>query len=148
MRAVLQRVTSAQVVVDGAVVGSIDRGLLVFVGVGEGDTVDDAARIADQIVHLRIFADEAGKMNLAVTDVGGAVLVVSQFTLYADTSRGRRPSFTGAAPPEYAAEMVERVATAISDSGVPVATGSFGEHMEVTLVNDGPVTIVLDTVPK
>ncbi len=145
MRAVLQRVTSAQVVVDGAVVGKIGRGLLVFVGVGEGDTTDHAARLADQIVHLRIFADEAGKMNLAVSDVGGEVLVVSQFTLYADTSRGRRPSFTGAAPPEHAAAMVEHAAAAIGDFDVPVATGSFGAHMEVTLVNDGPVTIVLDT---
>ncbi|MEK7251742.1 MAG: D-aminoacyl-tRNA deacylase [Actinomycetota bacterium] len=147
MRAVLQRVTSAQVVVDGAIVGSIDRGLLVFVGVGEGDTADDAARLADQIVHLRIFGDEAGKMNLAVSDVNGAVLVVSQFTLHADTSRGRRPSFTRAAPPEHAAAMVERLAVAIADSGVRVANGSFGAHMEVTLVNDGPVTIVLDTTP-
>ena len=147
MRAVLQRVKSAQVVVDGAIVGSIDRGLLVFVGVGEGDTADDAARLADQIVHLRIFGDEAGKMNLAVSDVNGAVLVVSQFTLYADTSRGRRPSFTRAAPPEHAAAMVERLAVAIADSGVRVANGSFGAHMEVTLVNDGPVTIVLDTTP-
>ena len=147
MRAVLQRVTSAQVVVDGAIVGSIDRGLLVFVGVGEGDTADDAARLADQIVHLRIFGDEAGEdesrgVRRQWCGAGGESVHAPR-----RHQSGRRPSFTRAAPPEHAAAMVERLAVAIADSGVRVANGSFGAHMEVTLVNDGPVTIVLDTTP-
>jgi D-tyrosyl-tRNA(Tyr) deacylase len=138
-------VSSAEVRVDESVVGSIARGLLALVGVGAGDDVADADRLAEQIVRLRIFPDDAGKMNLSVTDVGGAVLVVSQFTLFADTSRGRRPSFTTAAPPEHAEALVERLAVAIARSGTPVQTGRFGAHMEVALVNDGPVTIVVDT---
>ena len=145
MRAVLQRVSSAEVKVDGSVVGSIGRGLLVLVGAGRDDDTADADRLAERIVHLRVFADDAGKMNLSVSDVGGAVLVVSQFTLYADTTRGRRPSFTAAAPLEPAEALVDRVAAAIARSGIPVQTGRFGAHMEVALVNDGPVTIVVDT---
>jgi len=142
---VLQRVSSAEVKVDGSVVGSIGRGLLVLVGAGRDDDAADADRLAERIVHLRVFADDAGKMNLSVSDVGGAVLVVSQFTLYADTTRGRRPSFTAAAPLEPAEALVDRLAAAIARSGIPVQTGRFGAHMEVALVNDGPVTIVVDT---
>ena len=145
MRAVLHRVSSAEVKVDGSVVGSIGRGLLVLVGAGRDDDTADADRLAERIVHLRVFADDAGKMNLSVSDVGGAVLVVSQFTLYADTTRGRRPSFTAAAPLEPAEALVDRLAAAIARSGIPVQTGRFGAHMEVALVNDGPVTIVVDT---
>ena len=145
MRAVLQRVSSAEVKVDGSVVGSIGRGLLALVGAGRDDDAADADRLAERIVHLRVFADDAGKMNLSVSDVGGAVLVVSQFTLYADTTRGRRPSFTAAAPLEPAEALVDRLAAAIARSGIPVQTGRFGAHMEVALVNDGPVTIVVDT---
>jgi len=145
VRAVLQRVSSAEVKVDGSVVGSIGRGLLVLVGAGRDDDAADADRLAERIVHLRVFADDAGKMNLSVSDVGGAVLVVSQFTLYADTTRGRRPSFTAAAPLEPAEALVDRLAAAIARSGIPVQTGRFGAHMEVALVNDGPVTIVVDT---
>jgi len=145
VRAVLQRVSSAEVKVDGSVVGSIGRGLLVLVGAGRDDDTADADRLAERIVHLRVFADDAGKMNLSVSDVGGAVLVVSQFTLYADTTRGRRPSFTAAAPLEPAEALVDRLAAAIARSGIPVQTGRFGAHMEVALVNDGPVTIVVDT---
>lgn len=145
MRAVLHRVSSAEVKVDGSVVGSIGRGLLALVGAGRDDDAADADRLAERIVHLRVFADDAGKMNLSVSDVGGAVLVVSQFTLYADTTRGRRPSFTAAAPLEPAEALVDRVAAAIARSGIPVQTGRFGAHMEVALVNDGPVTIVVDT---
>jgi D-tyrosyl-tRNA(Tyr) deacylase len=144
MRAVLQRVSSARVAVDGVVVGDIGRGLLALVGVAGGDDPATAERLADAIVGLRIFPDPAGKLNLSVADVGGAVLVVSQFTLLADTSRGRRPSFTAAAPAAVAEELVDRVAEAIASTGVAVATGRFGAHMTVTLVNEGPVTILLD----
>lgn len=145
MRAVLQRVSSARVEVDGSVVGAIGPGFVALVGVGHGD--DDAAadRLAEVITHLRVFADEAGKMNLALGDVGGAVLVISQFTLFADTSRGRRPSFTAAAAPDQAEALIERVAGALGALGIPVETGRFGAHMAVSLVNDGPVTIVIDT---
>jgi D-tyrosyl-tRNA(Tyr) deacylase len=144
MRAVLQRVSSARVAVDDAVVGEIGRGLLALVGVASGDDPATAERLADAIVGLRIFPDEAGKMNRSVVDVGGSVLVVSQFTLLADTSRGRRPSFTAAAPAAVAEELVDRVAQAIAAAGVAVAKGRFGARMAVTLVNDGPVTILLD----
>jgi D-tyrosyl-tRNA(Tyr) deacylase len=144
MRAVLQRVSSARVEVDGRVVGAIERGLLALIGVAVGDDAASAARLAATITHLRIFPDDAGKMNLSVADIGGAVLVVSQFTLLADTSRGRRPSFMAAAPPDQAEDLVSRLAAAIAASGVGVATGRFGAHMIVSLVNDGPVTIILD----
>jgi D-tyrosyl-tRNA(Tyr) deacylase len=143
MRAVCQRVSNASVTVDGAVIGEIGHGWLVLLGVGPGDGAQTAARIADKIVGLRVFEDEAGKMNRSVVDVGGAVLVVSQFTLYADTSRGRRPGFTGAAPPAIAEPLVERVAALIRERGLAVATGRFGADMKVALVNDGPVTIIL-----
>lgn len=144
MRAVLQRVASAQVVVEQDVVGAIGPGLLALVGVGHDDDEAAADRLAGTIAHLRIFADDAGKMNRSVVDVSGGVLVVSQFTLFADTSRGRRPSFTAAAEPGRAAALVARVAASLADLGLRVESGRFGSHMEVTLVNDGPVTIVLD----
>jgi D-tyrosyl-tRNA(Tyr) deacylase len=140
-------VSSASVTVDGAVIGEIGHGWLVLLGVGPNDDQATAARIADKIVGLRVFEDEAGKMNRSVVDVGGAVLVVSQFTLYADTSRGRRPGFTGAAPPAVAEPLVERVAALIRERGLPVAMGRFGADMKVALVNDGPVTIILADEP-
>ncbi len=147
MRCVLQRVASARVEVDGVVVGEIGPGLLALVGVGAADDAGTADRLADTITKMRIFADGEGRMNLAVGDVGGAVLVVSQFTLVADTSRGRRPSFTAAAPPDHAAALVARVVAAIAGTGIPVASGRFGARMLVSLVNDGPVTIVVEQPP-
>jgi D-tyrosyl-tRNA(Tyr) deacylase len=147
MRAVMQRASRGQVSVDGAAVGTLEPtpGLVVLVGVSPQDTETEARLIADKIAGLRIFADVAGKMNLSLRDVGGGALVVSQFTLYADLRRGRRPGYTGAAPPEHAAPLVERVMAELRALGIPVQGGRFGAHMEVTLVNDGPVTIVLDT---
>ncbi|MBI5157147.1 MAG: D-tyrosyl-tRNA(Tyr) deacylase [Acidimicrobiia bacterium] len=145
MRAVLQRVSSASVDVDGSVIGTIGRGFVALVAVAHDDDATTADRLAETIAHLRVFADDAGKMNLALGDIGGAVLVVSQFTLFADTSRGRRPSFTAAAAPDHAEALVERVAAALAGFGIPVETGRFRSHMAVSLVNDGPVTIVLDT---
>src|SRR5262249_9185515 len=147
VRAVCQRVSRASVTVDGAVVGKIGLGWLVLLGVGQHDDEATAARLADKIVGLRVFEDEAGKMNRSVLDVGGALLVVSQFTLYADTSRGRRPGFTGAAPPALAEPLVARFADLVSERGLRVETGRFGAHMAVELVNDGPVTIVLTDEP-
>lgn len=144
MRAVVQRVSQAEVAVDGAVVGSIGPGLLVLVGVAPDDTAADAAALADKLVGLRIFRDDADKMNLSVVDIGGGVLVISQFTLYGDTRRGRRPSFVGAAAPVHAEPIVDAVAAGVSAAGVPTATGSFGADMAVRLVNDGPVTLVLE----
>ena len=145
MRAVLQRVRSASVTVEGEVVGAIGPGLLVLLGVGQGDGEAEAELLARKAAELRIFADSASKFNLSLLDTGGAALVVSQFTLYADTRRGRRPGFTEAAPPELAAPLVERFTAVLNGLGVPTATGSFGAHMHVELVNDGPVTILLDT---
>lgn len=145
MRAVVQRVTRAQVSVEGEVTGRIDAGLCVLVGVGRDDTQSEATTLADKIARLRIFEDEAGKMNLSLLDVGGALLAVSQFTLYADTNRGRRPSFVGAMEPERAEQLFECFCTAAKKLGVTVATGRFRTHMSVSLVNDGPVTLVLDT---
>ncbi|HZO25632.1 MAG TPA: D-aminoacyl-tRNA deacylase [Chloroflexota bacterium] len=143
MRAVCQRVSQASVTVEGEVVGEIGQGWLVLLGVGPNDDEAVAARMADKVVGLRVFEDEAGKMNRSVADVGGSLLVVSQFTLYADTSRGRRPGFTGAAPPAVAEPLVERFAELVRARGLTVATGRFGATMEVELVNHGPVTIVL-----
>ncbi len=134
----------ASVTVDGEVVGQIDRGLLVLAGVAPDDAAEDADALADKLVGLRIFSDDDGKMNLSVVDVGGAVLVVSQFTLYGDVGRGRRPSFVHAAPPELAEPLVARLAAAIAALGLDVATGRFGASMEVALVNDGPVTLLLE----
>ena len=143
LRAVCQRVSRASVTVDGEVVGAIGHGWLVLLGVGPHDDEATAARLADKIAGLRAFEDESGKMNRSVIDVGGSVLLVSQFTLYADVSRGRRPGFTGAAPPSVAEPLVGQVADFIRDRGVTVASGRFGAMMEVELVNHGPVTIVL-----
>ena len=145
MRAVIQRVSQASVVVDGEAVGRIDRGLLVLVGVSTTDGPADADWLADRLVGLRIFENDAGRFDASVVDVGGAVLVVSQFTLYGDTRKGRRPSFTAAAPGPQAEPLYERVVAAIAARGVPVGTGRFGARMQVQLVNEGPVTILLDS---
>ncbi|WP_305041829.1 D-aminoacyl-tRNA deacylase [Geoalkalibacter sp.] len=145
MRAVVQRVAEARVEVDGQVVGAIGRGLLVLLGVGEGDGAEDLAYLADKIAGLRIFEDEQGKMNLSVTEVGGAVLVVSQFTLYGDCRKGRRPSFTPAAAPETANRLYEEFVARLRIAGLEVATGVFQAHMGVHLLNDGPVTLLLDS---
>ncbi|MDW8291393.1 MAG: D-aminoacyl-tRNA deacylase [Armatimonadota bacterium] len=145
MRAVLQRVSGAEVTVDNERVASIGRGYLVLVGVTHTDGEADARYIADKIASLRLFEDEAGKINLGITEVGGEVLLVSQFTLYADCRKGRRPSFTDAAPPEMAERLYLRVAEILREVGLPVQTGVFGAHMQVSLVNDGPVTILLDS---
>ncbi len=145
MRAVVQRVSAAAVRVNGRVVGEIGAGLLVLVGVRVGDTGGQAESVADKIANLRIFADDGGKMNRSVIDVSGAALVVSQFTLYGDTRRGRRPSFVEAAPPEEAEPLVGLIAARLSELGVRTETGEFGAHMEVELTNDGPVTILIET---
>lgn len=144
MRAVLQRCSRAAVRVDGAVIGEIGAGLLVLLGVAKADTADAAQALARKIAGLRIFDDAAGKMNRSVLDIGGAALVVSQFTLHADTRKGRRPAFVDAAPPEQAEELYQVFIEALRTEGVPVDTGQFQAHMEVELVNDGPVTILLD----
>jgi D-tyrosyl-tRNA(Tyr) deacylase len=145
MRALLQRSSGARVRVEGIDVGSIEHGLVVLLGVGPNDDEAVADALARRVTELRIFDDEAGRTNLSLIDVGGAALVVSQFTLYADTRRGRRPGFTGAAEPELANRLYLRFAAALRGLGVEVATGQFGEVMEVELVNDGPFTIWLDT---
>ena len=147
MRAVLQRAASGRVVVDGEEIGRLDPapGLVILLGLGPGDTVAHARLMADKIAGLRIFTDEQGKVNLSLRDVGGGALVVSQFTLYADVRRGRRPSFTGAAPPDVAEPLVEHVIDELRALGVSVQGGHFGAHMAVELVNDGPMTILLDT---
>ena len=145
MRACIQRVSSARVTVDGRVCGAIDKGLLVLLGVAQGDTEHDARKLADKIAALRIFDDAQGKMNLDVSEIGGRMLVVSQFTLFADCRKGRRPSFVGAAPPEEAERLYRVFSEEVAARGVGVATGQFQEHMHVELVNDGPVTILLDS---
>src|ERR1700761_9126918 len=145
MRACVQRVSSAQVVVAGEVVGQIQAGLLVLLGVAAGDDENDVRTLADKIVGLRVFNDAAGKMNLALADVGGAMLVVSQFTLLGDCSHGRRPSFTGAAPPEIAERLYEAFVARVRELGIEVATGRFRQHMDVTLTNDGPVTLLIES---
>jgi D-tyrosyl-tRNA(Tyr) deacylase len=146
MRVVLQRVSSARVVVAGEVVGEVGRGWLVLLGVAHADTPAEAVKLADKVANLRAFPDADGKMNLSVQDVGGGVLVVSNFTLYADCRKGRRPSFVGAARPEQAEPLCRAFADGLRALGVPVAEGRFGADMQVELVNDGPVTLVLDTV--
>jgi D-aminoacyl-tRNA deacylase len=145
MRACIQRVSRAQVTVAGEVCGRIGKGLLVLLGVAEGDTETDAQQLAEKIVSLRVFEDAEEKMNLALADVGGAMLVVSQFTLLGDCRKGRRPSFTAAAPPEVAEALYEVFTRAAAAQGIEVATGRFRQHMEVDLVNDGPVTILLSS---
>ncbi len=145
MRALVQRVSRACVRVEGAVVGEIDRGLVVLVGVHGDDDETDAAYVAEKVANLRIFPDEEGKMNRSILDEGASVLVVSQFTLYADTRKGRRPSFVEAARPEQADPLVDRVCERLADLGVKLQSGVFGAHMEVDLTNDGPVTILIDT---
>ncbi|OUM98586.1 MAG: D-tyrosyl-tRNA(Tyr) deacylase [Firmicutes bacterium ZCTH02-B6] len=145
MRAVIQRVRSASVQVDGQVVGSIGRGLLVLLGVGQGDSEADAALLADKLAGLRIFEDDQGKMNLAPADVGAEFLVVSQFTLYGDIRKGRRPSFTGAASPDHARALYERCKDLLRARGFNVESGVFGARMLVQLENDGPVTLWFDT---
>ncbi len=145
MKALVQRVREASVAVDGGIVGRTGPGLLVLLGVAQGDTPELAIRLADKVAALRIFSDAQGKFNLSLVDVGGGALVVSQFTLLADTRKGNRPSFIDAAPPDVAEPLVATFAERIGMAGVPVETGSFGAHMQVALVNDGPVTIMLDT---
>ncbi len=145
MRALIQRVARSDVRVGDEIVGSIDGGLTVFLGVGDADTAEDAAVIARKIATLRIFADDAGKINRSTTEVGGAILLISQFTLYADCRKGRRPSFVHAALPEVAEPLVVQVAALLRAEGITVETGRFGAEMIVTIVNDGPLTIWLDT---
>ncbi len=145
MKAVLQRVSRASVSVAGEEVGAIGNGLVVLLGVAEGDTEEDAQFLLQKIINLRIFTDSEGKFNRSLLDAGGELLLVSQFTLLADTRKGRRPSFTGAAPPEQAAALFDRFVDLARDSGLKVATGQFQAHMMVEIHNDGPVTIILDS---
>jgi D-tyrosyl-tRNA(Tyr) deacylase len=145
MKALLQRVTSASVTIDGEVVGSIGRGLVVFVGVADGDSPKDADYLAQKLVNLRIFADAAERFNLSALDIKAELLLVSQFTLLADTGKGRRPSFTEAAPPPRAEALFEHFVDAAKTSGLKVATGHFQQYMQVEIHNDGPVTIMLDS---
>ena len=147
MRALVQRTSRAEVRVNGEVVGAIDRGLVVLLGVGRDDGPREARALARKVAKLRVFEDDEGKMNHALVDVGGEALVVSQFTLYADTSRGNRPGFAGAAPPERADALYGEFTRALEERGVPVRTGVFRAAMEVELVNDGPVTLWLDVPP-
>ncbi|MET0801626.1 MAG: D-aminoacyl-tRNA deacylase [Actinomycetota bacterium] len=145
MRVVLQRVSRARVSVDADIVAEIGRGFLLLVGVGRGDGSAEAGRLAEKIAGVRLFADEHGKMNLALADVGGEVLVVSQFTLYGDLRKGRRPSWSDAAGPDEAEALLGSLAAALEARGLRVCQGVFGAHMQVELLNDGPVTLVLDT---
>ena len=145
MRAVVQRVTNADVKIDGRVNGKIDNGLLVLLGVGNGDTEEDMKYIADKIIKLRIFSDENDKMNLSLADIDGEVLVISNFTLYADCSHGRRPYFGNAMEPVSANEMYEKFVAYIREQGIHTETGEFGADMKVSLTNDGPVTIILES---
>ncbi len=145
MRAVLQRVQSAQVFVDGRLTGKIGKGLLVFVGVGKGDDDGDISYMVSKIPDLRIFEDTSGKFNLSLREVNGEMLIVSQFTLYGDCKKGRRPSFTEAEEPAVSKPLYERLIHRLREQGVPVETGEFQAKMEVHLVNDGPVTLVLDS---
>jgi len=148
VRLVLQRVRSSTVSVEGQLVAEIGAGLNVLVGVGHGDTEAEATGLAEKVAHLRVFEDDQGLTNRSLLDVGGEALVVSQFTLYADARKGRRPSFTDAAPPELAEPLVRRFADQLAAQGVPVQLGIFGAHMTVEIVNDGPVTIVLERAPS
>lgn len=145
MRAVVQRVSRAKVTVEGEVTGEIGPGFLVLLGVAEGDTAEDALALADKIVGLRVFEDAEGKMNLSLGETGGALLVVSQFTLLGDCRKGRRPSFIAAARPEVANELYEHFVADVRRRGIAVGTGKFQAHMDVELINDGPVTLLLDS---
>ncbi len=145
MRTVIQRVLEAEVKVEGRQIGKIDKGLLVYLGIGKEDTVKDAQFMAEKLVNLRIFADEAGKMNRSVLDVGGAILLVSNFTLHGDCRKGRRPGFDTAAEPESAQQLYEKVIDLIAEQGIAVEKGAFGEYMHVSSINDGPVTFLLDS---
>ena len=145
MRAVVQRVLQGRVEVNGQQIGHIDKGLLVYLSVGKTDTVRDAQFMAEKLVNLRIFADEAGKMNRGLLDVGGSILLVSNFTLHGNCRKGRRPSFDAAAEPELAQQLYEKLIELIAEQGVAVEKGAFGEHMQVSSVNDGPVTFLLDS---
>jgi len=145
MRAVIQRVKNAEVKIDGKIVGKIGKGLLVLLAVHQDDTEDKIEKMATKIINLRIFADEEDKMNLSVKDVGGEILVVSQFTLYGDISKGNRPSFIESAKPDKAVPYYEKFVEKIKTSGLKTATGKFGAMMEVSLTNDGPVTIVVES---
>ena len=144
MRVLLQRVSHASVSIEGNVISSIGKGLLILLGIGHGDGEDQAGFLAEKVANLRIFQDGQGKTNLSVMDIKGEAIVVSQFTLYADARKGRRPSFTDAAAPELAAPLVERFAELLRGHGIPTQTGKFGEHMSVDIQNDGPVTIWLE----
>jgi len=148
MRALVQRVARASVAVGDDVVGHIGRGLVVFLGVGEKDEEEDARYLVDKVVNLRIFDDEAGRFNISALDAGAQLLIISQFTLYADTRKGRRPSFTDAAPPAQAEALFGRVVSLFRETGLPVETGRFQEHMVVDIQNDGPVTIMLDSADR
>lgn len=145
MRAAIQRVLQGRVETQGQTVGKIDKGLLVYLGVGKGDSVKDAEFMAEKLANLRIFADDAGKMNRSVQDVGGSILLVSNFTLHGDCRKGRRPGFDAAAEPELAEQLYEKVAEIVAEQGVPVEKGVFGGYMHVSSVNDGPVTFLLDS---
>lgn len=144
MRAVIQRIQEGHVTVDGTTVAQIQAGLVILLGIGPGDGEEQAAYLTEKIANLRIFEDDQGKTNRSVLDIGGEAIVVSQFTLYADTRRGRRPSFTDAAPPELASPLVDRFAALLRAQGVPTQTGQFGAHMQVSLINDGPMTIWME----
>lgn len=145
MRALIQRVSRASVTIENEVRGEIGQGFLVLLGITEGDSADDAVYLADKIVKLRVFTDENDKMNRALSDVGGGLLVISQFTLYGDCKKGNRPSFTGAARPDTAIPLYEAFVARCRESGLPVETGVFGADMQVELINDGPVTLWMDT---
>lgn len=144
MRAVLQRVTRGRVSVEGKIIAEIGPGMVILLGVGPNDTEEKAAALAKKIALLRIYQDDQGKINKSILDTGGAAIVVSQFTLYADTRKGNRPSFTDAAPPDLARLLVDRFAALLAAQGIPTQTGEFGAHMQVEIENDGPVTILLE----
>lgn len=146
MRLVLQRVASASVTIDGRITGQIDRGLLLLAGIEAADTAADGEWLAQKLVKLRLFADAEGQMNRSVQDIGGGILLISQFTLFASTQRGNRPSFNGAARPEHARPLYEQFITQLAAAlGRTISTGEFGAHMDIALVNDGPVTLILDS---
>ena len=145
MRIICQRVLEAEVKIKNNIVGKISNGLLVYLGVGKGDSESDAQFIADKLVNLRIFSDSEGKMNLNISDIGGSILLISNFTLHGDCRKGRRPGFDGASEPMIANDLYEKVAQLIKESGVPVEKGVFKEHMHVSSINDGPVNFILDS---